>query len=47
MSQRQDCGDILTPSEAKEAQSLVDLAELFSLLRRRAQRIWRDSDPAE
>ena len=39
---RQDRGEILTPSERQEAEGLVDLAELLSLLGLRAQRVWRD-----
>jgi ribosome assembly protein YihI (activator of Der GTPase) len=39
---RQDRGEILTPSERQEAEGLVDLAELLSLLGLRAQRAWRD-----
>ncbi len=36
---RQDNGDRLTLAERKEAQGLVNLAELLSLLRLRARRI--------
>ena len=39
---RQDRGGRLTASERKEAEGLVDLAELLSLLRLRAQRIWHE-----
>ncbi len=39
---RQDRGEILTPSKRQEAEGLVDLAELLSLLGLRAQRAWRD-----
>jgi hypothetical protein len=35
---RQDHGDLLTPAERLEAEGLVDLAELLSLLRLRAER---------
>ena len=35
---RQDQGTELTPDERREAEGLVDLAELLSLLRLRAQR---------
>jgi hypothetical protein len=35
---RQDRGEVLAPDERKEAEGLVDLAELLSLLRLRAQR---------
>ena len=36
---RQDQGEQLTPTERQEAEGLVDLAELLSLLQLRAQRI--------
>jgi hypothetical protein len=35
---RQDRGESLTPGERREAEGLVDLAEVLSLLRVRAQR---------
>lgn len=35
---RQDCGTDLTSTERQEAEGLVNLAELLSLLRLRAQR---------
>ena len=35
---RQDRGEELSPDERREAEGLVDLAELLSLLRLRAQR---------
>jgi hypothetical protein len=35
---RQDRGEELTPDERREAEGLVDLAELLSLLKLRAQR---------
>jgi hypothetical protein len=35
---KQDRGDALTPDEAAEAEGLVDLAELLTLLRLRATR---------
>jgi hypothetical protein len=35
---RQDRGDVLTASERREAEGLVDLADLLSLLSLRAQR---------
>jgi hypothetical protein len=42
---KQDRTGSLTPSERQEAEGLVDLAELLSLLKLRAQRAWReDSD---
>jgi hypothetical protein len=40
---RQDRGEELTPAERREAEGLVDLAELLSLLRLRSQRHWRES----
>lgn len=40
---RQERGELLNPTERKEAEGLVELAELLSLLRLRAQRVWRDS----
>ena len=36
---RQDQGKDLTPAERKEAEGLVNLAELLSLLQLRAQRV--------
>ena len=36
---RQDRGEGLTPAERAEAEGLVDLAELLSLLRLRTQRV--------
>ena len=36
---RQDAGEKLTSAEKKEADGLVDLAEMLSLLRLRSQRI--------
>lgn len=44
---RQDHGEPLTPSERREAEGLIDLAEILSLLRLRAQRTWRELDAAE
>lgn len=44
---RQDRGETLSASERKEAEGLVELAESLSLLRLRAQRIWREQQPAE
>lgn len=44
---RQDRGEALTPGEQREAEGLVDLAEVLSLLRTRAQRTWRELNPAE
>jgi hypothetical protein len=39
---RQDHGEELTVAERTEAEGLVDLAELLSLLRLRTQRIWQE-----
>jgi len=39
---RQDLGETLAAGERKEAEGLVELAELLSLLRLRALRIWRE-----
>jgi hypothetical protein len=36
---QQETGQTLTPEEREEAQGLVDLAELLSLLRLRAERL--------
>jgi hypothetical protein len=44
---RQDRGETLTPSERREAEGLVDLAELLSLLRLRTQRAFRENPPNE
>lgn len=38
----QDQGEELTPTERLEAEGLVNLAELLSLLLLRAQRIWQE-----
>ena len=40
---RQDRGEKLTNAEKKEAEGLVDLAEMLSLLRLRSKRVWRES----
>lgn len=40
---RQDQGETLNANERKEAEGLVELAELLSLLKLRAQRVWRES----
>ena len=40
---KQDEGQTLTAAEKQEAEGLVDLAELFSLLRLRTQRLNRKS----
>lgn len=39
---RQDQGQPLTAAERSEAEGLVNLAELLSLLRLRTQRIWHE-----
>ncbi len=39
---RQDRGEELLPAERMEAEGLVNLAELLSLLRLRSQRVWRE-----
>jgi hypothetical protein len=39
---RQDRGETLTEGERKEAEGLVELADLLSLLRLRAQRVWNE-----
>jgi len=39
---RQDGGEELTVAERKEAEGLVNLAELLSLLRLRTQRVWQE-----
>ena len=39
---RQDRGERLTPAERAEAEGLVDLAELLSLLRLRTHRVWQE-----
>ena len=40
---RQDRGETLTSAERTEAEGLVELSELLSLLRLRTQRIWQDA----
>jgi hypothetical protein len=40
---RQDRGEKLTNAERKEAEGLVELAEMLSLLRLKAERTWRES----
>ncbi|MGI9036469.1 MAG: hypothetical protein ACR2GD_10585 [Pyrinomonadaceae bacterium] len=40
---RQDKGEKLTTAERKEAEGLVDLAEMLSLLRLRSERVSRES----
>lgn len=43
---RQDRGNALTDSERREAEGLVEMAEMLSLLRLRAQRIWQEGQSA-
>jgi hypothetical protein len=43
---RQDHGEILTARERQEAEDLVNLAEMFSLLRLRAERAALSRRPA-
>ena len=40
---RQDRGEKLTSAERKEAEGLVELAEMLSLLKLKAERVWRES----
>lgn len=40
---RQDKGEKLTIAERKEAEGLVDLSEMLSLLRLRSERVLRES----
>lgn len=42
---RQDRGEQLTPQERREAEGLVDLAELLTLLKLRTKNIARQSVP--
>jgi hypothetical protein len=44
---RQDRGEPLTPSERREAEGLINLAEVLSLLRLRAERTWRELNATE
>lgn len=39
---RQDSGKKLTGAEKSEAEGLVDLAEILSLLNLRSKRVWRE-----
>lgn len=39
---RQDRGEELTAAERTEAEGLVDLTEMLSLLRLRTQRVWQE-----
>ena len=43
---KQDQSGALSASERKEAEGLVELAELLSLLRLRAQRVWSEGQAA-
>lgn len=40
---RQDQGKNLSSAEREEAEGLVDLAEMLSLLKMRSERVWRES----
>ena len=40
---RQDKGEKLTTAERNEAEGLVELAEMLSLLRLKSERVWRES----
>jgi hypothetical protein len=40
---RQDRGEDLTTEERREAEGLVDLAEMLTLLKLRTERAWQDS----
>lgn len=40
---RQDQGKKLSVAEREEAEGLVDLSEMLSLLRMRSERAWRES----
>ncbi len=44
---RQDSGNDLTDAERREAEGLVNLAELLSLLRLRAQKVAQRTPPAQ
>jgi hypothetical protein len=44
---RQDHGDQLTHAERQEAEGLVNLAELLSLLQLRAQRVAKQDSPGQ
>jgi len=39
---RQDCGESLSEAERQEAEGLVDLVELLSLLQMRSERLGRE-----
>jgi hypothetical protein len=40
---RQDRGEKLSVGERKEAEGLVELSEMLSLLRLKSERVWRES----
>lgn len=42
---RQDKGEALTSAERMEAEGLVNLAELLSLLRLWTQKVWHEGSP--
>jgi hypothetical protein len=44
---RQDRGEVLTVAEQAEAEGLVNLAEMLSLLQLRTQRTWQEGPHAE
>lgn len=44
---RQDRGEVLTVAEQAEAEGLVNLAEMLSLLQLRTQRTWQEGSHAE
>ncbi len=44
---RQDQGEPLSDSERKEAEGLVDLAEMLSLLKLRVQRVQREDQASQ
>lgn len=44
---RQDRGEVLSAAERAEAEGLVNLAEMLSLLQLRTQRIWQEESHAE
>jgi len=44
---RQESGVDLTPAERREADGLVNLSELLSLLKLRARRVWGKGSPGE
>lgn len=44
---RQDRGEVLTAAEQAEAEGLVNLAEMLSLLQLRTQGLWQEEPHAE